>query len=117
MANTPTILYQKNGTNFKTTVFNIALTGSYAAPEVMTLTSSASNPAAQTVTGPSGAAKWQPRLTLVNLPTVVAWNLTPTATAGQYNLVLNTATGTAFSGAYPSNAAVIIEIDHDLQGY
>lgn len=117
MANAPTIVYQKRFVNGKTTVFNVALTGSYAAPEVMTLTSAASNPSATTVDGPSGAAKLQPRLTLVNLPTVVSWNLTPTATAGQYNLVLNTATGTAFSGAYPSNAAVIIEIDHDLQGY
>lgn len=116
MANTPTITYQKTGTNFKTTIFNVALTGNHANPEVMTLTSGTANPSATTVTGPAGAAKIAPRVRLVNLPTVVAWNLVPTATAGQYNLTLLTATGTEFSGAYPANAAAIVEIDHGMQG-
>lgn len=117
MANTPTVLYQRNYVNGKTSVFNVALTGNYAAPEAFTLTSASSNPNSQTITGPNGAAKWQPKLTLVNLPTVVGWNLLQTGTPGNYTLALYTASGTAFSGAYPANAAVIIEIDHDLQGY
>jgi hypothetical protein len=116
MANSPTVLFQKNYVNGKTSIFNVALTGSYAAPETFTLTSATSNPSAQTITGPGGNPRWQPRLTLVNLPTVVTWNLLPT-TNGAYTLALYTASGTAFSGAYPANAAVIIEIDHDLQGY
>lgn len=117
MAAAVTIKYEKSGRNFRTTIFNIALTGSYAAPEVVTLTSASPNPSATTVTGPGGAAKLLPRVTLVNLPTVVSNTLLPTATAGQYNLVLLTATGTAFSGAYPANAAVQVEIDHGLQGF
>jgi hypothetical protein len=117
MAEAVTIVYQKSGRNFKTTVFNIALTGAYAAPEVVTLTSAASNPSGTTVTGPGGAAKIPPRITLVNLPTVVDAQLVPTATAGQYNLTLNTATGTPFSGNYPANASATVEIDHDLQGF
>lgn len=116
MANTATVLYQKNGVNFKTSVFNLALTGAYAT-ETFTLTSATSNPNAQTITGPAGAAKWQPRVTLVNLPNVVAYALLPTATAGQYTLALYTATGSVvLTGNYPANAAAIIEIDHDLQG-
>ena len=54
MANAVTAVYQKQGINFKSTVFNIALSGSYAGPEVVTLTSAASNPSAATVTGPAG---------------------------------------------------------------
>ena len=46
MANAVTAFYQKQGINFKSTVFNIALSGNYAAPEVVTLTSAASNPSA-----------------------------------------------------------------------
>jgi hypothetical protein len=37
MANAVTAVYQKQGINFKSTVFNIALSGNYAAPEVVTL--------------------------------------------------------------------------------
>ena len=114
MANLVTILYQKHGVNFKSTVFNIALSGNYAAPEVVTLTSAASNPSAQTVTGPAGAAPLPPRITSNNVsgyePDLVA-----AATPGQYNLTL-AAAGVAFSGAYAAGANISVEIDHDLQG-
>lgn len=116
MANTPTPLCQLDGVNFKCTIFNVALTGNYAAPETFTLTTATANPNAVTFTGPAGAAKFQPDLDLVNLPTVMGFNLVPTATAGQYTLALYTATGAAFSGAYPANAAAIIKIYHGLQG-
>jgi len=82
MANAVTIAYQKAGKNFKTTVFKIALNGNYAAPEVVTLTSAASNPTAQTVTGPAGAAALGAIPTFGGVPGYAA-SLTPTATPGQ----------------------------------
>jgi hypothetical protein len=113
MANAVTILYQKHGVNFQSTVFNIALSGNYAAPEVVTLTSAASNPAAHTVTGPSGAAMLPPRITSNNVSGYVP-NLVATATAGQYNLTL-AAAAVAFNGAYAAGANITVEIDHAMQ--
>jgi hypothetical protein len=114
MANAVTILYQKHGVNFKSTVFNIALSGNYAAPEVVTLTSAASNPTAQTVTGPSGAASIPPRITSSNVSGYVP-NLVATATAGQYNLTLAYG-ATAFNGAYAAGANITVEVDHNMAG-
>lgn len=121
MANSVKVLYQRNGVNFKTTVFQITLTGSYAAPEVVTLTSASPNPAAQTVTGPAGAAKIPPVVASISGSAEVGISgaqLLPTATAGQYDLYLfNGATTSPISGAYSNSPVVIVEIDHDLQGY
>ncbi len=115
MANLVTVLYQKNGVNFKTSVFNIALSGNYAAPEVVTLTSAASNPGAQAITGPSGASPLSPVICGGGIPGYVA-TLAPTATPGQYNLSF--ANGAApFAGAYPANSFITVEVDHDLQGF
>ncbi len=115
MANAVTIAYQKNGVNFKTTVFNIALTGNYAAPEVVTLTSAASNPSARTNTGPSGTAPLGAVPTFGGVPGYAA-TLTPTATPGQYNLTFS-AGGAALAGAYPGGTQPLgVEIDHDMQG-
>ena len=115
MANAVTIAYQKSGRNFQTTVFKIALSGNYAAPEVVTLTSAASNPAAQTVTGPCGAAPLGAVPTFGGVPGYSA-TLTPTATAGQYNLTFANG-GAALAGAYPAGTQTLgAEVDHDLQG-
>ena len=114
MANAVTAVYQKQGINFKSTVFNIALSGNYAAPEVVTLTSAASNPSAATVTGPAGTPPLPPRITSCNVSGYVP-NLVATATAGQYNLTL-AAAASAFSGAYAAGAKITVEVYHDLQG-
>jgi|CZLA01.1.fsa_nt_gi hypothetical protein len=115
MANSVTIVYQKRGGNFKTTVFNVALSGNYAAPEVVTLTSAASNPKAETVTGPSGAAALGAVPTFGGVPGYSA-SLTPTATAGQYNLTFAYG-ATALNGAYPAGTQTLgVEVDHDMQG-
>jgi hypothetical protein len=114
MANLVTILYQKHGVNFKSTVFKIALSGANAAPEVVTLTSAASNPSAQTVTGPAGAAPLPARITSSNVSGYVP-DLVPTATPGQYNLTF-AAAAVAFAGPFAEGATVTVEIDHDLQG-
>lgn len=114
MANLATVLYQKTGVNFKTTVFNIALSGANAAPEVVTLTAAASNPQARTVTGPQGAAKLPPRVS--GGPAGYVASLVPTATAGQYDLTFAYG-ATAFAGNFAAGAFVTVEIDHDLQGY
>ncbi len=122
MAALVTIAYQKNGVNFKTTVFNIALSGNYPGDpgEVVTLTSAASNPQARTVTGPSGKAKLGPRIGASQLGGYKA-ELKPTATDGQYDLSFWTSGGTELAGgAYPatiSGGLLTVEIDHDLQGY
>ena len=118
MANTVTILYQKAGKNFKTTVFNIALSGNYAAPEVVTLTSAASNPGTTTVTGPSGSPKLPPRIGAVQAgggQNGYVGQLKPTATAGQFDLTLYEG-NTAFNGAYTAGDYVTVEVDHDMQG-
>jgi hypothetical protein len=114
MANTVTAVYQKHGVNFKSTVFNIALSGNYAAPEVVTLTSAASNPSAQPVTGPAGTPPLPPRVTSSNVSGYVP-NLVATATPGQFNLTLYAA-AVAFSGAYAAGANITVEVDHNLQG-
>ena len=114
MANAVTILYQKRGVNGKATVFNIALSGNYAAPEVVTLTSAASNPSATTVDGPAGIPPLPPRITSCNVSGYVP-NLVATATAGQYNLTLAYG-ATAFNGPYAAGAKITVEVDHDLQG-
>jgi hypothetical protein len=120
MANTVTIKYQKRGVNFKTTVFQIALTGSYAGPEVVTLTSAASNPGATTADGPAGTAKLPPRITSISgtaLVGISGGQLVPTGTPGQYNLTLyNGATSAPISGAYSNSPVLIVEVDHDMQG-
>lgn len=123
MANTVTVLFQKNGINYKTTVFQIALTGSYAGPEVVTLTGAASNPNNQIVTGPAGAAKLAPRVALSFAsgtsgtadPGITSAQLIPTATAGQYNLLLLNGTS-LISGAFTNTPIVTVEIDHMLEG-
>ncbi len=115
MANAVSVAYQKHGANFKSTVFNIALSGNYAAPEVVTLTSAASNPKAQNVTGPAGAAVLGAVPTFGGVPGYEA-SLTPTATAGQYNLTFAYG-ATALNGAYPAGTQTLgVEVDHDLQG-
>jgi hypothetical protein len=114
MANAVTAVYQKQGINFKSTVFNIALSGSYAGPEVVTLTSAASNPSAATVTGPAGTPPLPPRITSCNVSGYTP-DLVATATAGQYNLTL-AAAAVAFNGAYAAGAKITVEVDHDLQG-
>lgn len=123
MAAAVTIKYQKRGVNFKTTVFQIALTGSYAGPEVVSLTSAASNPGATTVDGPAGTGKLAPRVALSFAsgtsgtadPGITSAQLIPTATAGQYNLLLLNGTS-LISGAYTNTPIVTVEIDHDMQG-
>ena len=114
MANAVTILYQKRTVNGKATVFNIALSGNYAAPEVVTLTSAASNPSATTVDGPAGFGPLPARITSCNVSGYVP-TLVENATAGQYNLTLAYG-ATAFNGAYAGGANVTVEVDHDLQG-
>lgn len=120
MANLATVAYEKVGKNFKTTVFNIALSGNYAAPEVVLLTSQASNPAARTVTGPNGAPPIPPRVVALvlggNAVNGYVGKLFPTATPGQYNLTFAFGT-TAFAGAYTAGDYAIVEVDHGLQGY
>ncbi len=119
MANTTTIAYEKSGRNFKTTVFNVALTGNYAAPEVVTLTSAASNPAARTVTGPNGASPLPPVIAALQVgggANGYVPQLKATATPGQYNLTFVQGV-TAFAGAYTAGDFVTIEVDHTLQGY
>jgi hypothetical protein len=115
MANAVTVAYEKVGKNFKTAVFKVALSGNYAAPEVVTLTSAASNASARTITGPSGAAPLGAVPTFGGVPGYAA-TLTPTATAGQYNLTFANG-GSALSGAYPAGTQTLgVEIDHTLQG-
>lgn len=122
------ILYQKNGVNFKTTVFQVVLSGSYPGDpgEIVTLTSSALNPGATTVIGPQGTAKLGARVAASQLGGFKA-ELKPTAIAGQYGLTFwygGTSSGTPpaelETAAYPasiSGGLLTVEIDHDLQGY
>lgn len=121
MAAAVTVAYEKAGKNFKTTVFNIALSGNYAAPEVVTLTAgSAGNPAARTVTGPNGTPPIAPRVVALvlagNAVNGYVGKLFPTATPGQYNLTF-AAAAVAFAGAYTAGDFAIVEVDHNLQGY
>jgi hypothetical protein len=122
MASAVTAAYEKHGVNFKTSVFNIALTGNYTAGgEVVTLTSAASNPAARTITGPNGAPQLPPRVVAYQVggsPIADGYvaNLTPTATAGQYKLTFAQG-ATLFTGAYSAGDFALIEVDHGLQGY
>lgn len=122
MAAAVSVLYQKNGVNFKTTVFQIALSANYPGDpgEVVTLNSQSPNPSAQTVTGPGGTAKLGAAIRSSQLGGYKA-ELKPTATAGQYDLSFWTSGGTQLgAGAYPatiSGGLLTVEIDHDLQGY
>lgn len=121
MANLVTVAYEKVGKNFKTTVFNVALSGNYAAPEVVLLTTAASNPAARTVTGPSGAPPIPPRVTSSIVGGIAANGFVPkliaTATPGQYDLTFTQGAATQFAGAYSAGDYATIEVDHGLQGY
>lgn len=114
MANTVTAVYQKSGMNFKATIFKILLTSNYAAPEVVSLTSSASNPSAEPVTGPSGNGPLPPRIVSSNIAGYVP-SLVSTGTPGQYDLTFAYG-ATAFSGAYAAGAEVVVEVDHGLSG-
>jgi hypothetical protein len=122
MAAAVAILYQKNGVNFKTTVFGITPSGNYPGDpgEVVTLTSLSANTAAQTVSGPGGTAKLGAAVAASQLGGYKA-ELKPTATAGQYNLSFWTSGGTELgAGAYPaaiSGGVLTVEVDHDMQGY
>lgn len=120
MANLVTVAYEKVGKNFKTTIFNVALSGNYAAPEVVTLTTAASNPAARTVTGPNATPPLPPcPCSLVlggNAANGYIAKLFPTATPGQYNLTFAYG-ATAFAGAYSAGDNLTVEVDHTLQGY
>jgi hypothetical protein len=114
------VLYQKRGVNFKTTVFGITLSGIYPGDpgEVVTLTSAASNPSATTVTGPSGAAALGAKVAAEQLGGWAA-QLTPTATAGQYDLSFWNGTTELTNIGYPaviSGGLLTVEVDHDLQG-
>lgn len=119
MANQATTTYQKNGINFKTTVFQIALTGAYAAPESVDLRAqNALNPSAQPVTGPNGAPPLPPRITALQVGgggNGYVGQLKATATAGVYNLTFVQGV-TAFNGNYTAGDFVTIEVDHNLQG-
>jgi len=120
MANAVSVLYQKHGANFKTTVFQIALSGNYAAPEVVTLTvAGASNPAARPVTGPNGTPPYAPKISAYQVgggSNGYVAQLKATATPGQYDLTFVQGV-TAFNGAYTAGDFVNVEVDHDLQGF
>ena len=122
MASAVTVAYEKHGTNFKTSIFNVALSGNYTAGgEVLTLTSAASNPQARTITGPSGAPPIPPRVVAFQVggsPIADGYvaNLTSTATPGQYKLTFAQG-ATLFTGAYSAGDFAVVEVDHALQGY
>lgn len=123
MAAAVSVAYEKRGTNFKTTVFSLAMSGNYPGDpgEVVTLTDLASNPAARTVTGPGGAAVLGGANIAIQQLGGYTAQFKPTATAGQYNLSFWTSGGTELgAGAYPaaiSGGALTVEVDHSLQGY
>ena len=114
-------LYEKRGVNFKTTVFQITLSGNYPGDpgETVPLTAaSAANPGAVTVTGPSGAA---PIGAAVRCNQLGGWRaeVKPTATAGQYNLSFWNGTTELTNIAYPaviSGGLLTVEVDHYLAG-
>src|SRR5271165_3390139 len=114
-----TVQYQKVGLNFKRTLFNIVLSGTYPTlGETVTLTSGASNPQATTISGPSGTPKlggasgeivqlggWQP-------------TLTPT-TNGAYTLQFWNGTTQLTNISYPaaiSGGVLVVAVDHEMQG-
>jgi hypothetical protein len=119
MANQVTAVYQKNGVNFKTTCYNVPLSGNYAAPESVDLrANNALNPSAQPVTGPNGAPPIPPRVTALQAGgggNGYVAQLKATATAGVYNMTLYQGNA-AFNGAYTAGDFVTIEVDHQLQG-
>lgn len=119
MANQVTTVYQKNGNNFKTTSYNVALSGNYAAPEVVDLRPvNALNPQAQPITGPNGTPPIPPRVTACQVgggQNGYVPQLKATATPGVYDLSFVQGV-TAFNGAYTAGDFVTIEADHDLQG-
>lgn len=115
MANQVTVAYEKAGKNFKTTIFNVAFSGNYAAPEVVTLTTAESNPDARTVTGPAGTPPIAPRVVAHSISGYVP-KLAATATPGEYDLTFAYG-ATALNGAYNDGDFAVIEVDHDLQGY
>jgi hypothetical protein len=119
MANQVTTVYQKNGNNFKTTSYSVALSGNYAAPESVDLRPvNCLNPQAQPITGPNGTPPIPPRVTALQVGgggNGYVAQLKATATAGVYNMTL-IAGPTAFNGAYTAGDFVTIEVDHALQG-
>ena len=119
MANQATTVYQKDGTNFKTTSYSFPLTGNYAAPESIDLrVGNALNPQAQPVTGPNGTPPIPPRVTALQAGgggNGYVAQLKATATPGVYNMTIVEG-ATAFNGAYTAGDFVTIEADHDLQG-
>jgi len=120
MANNVVVLYEKVGKNFKTTKYQVNLTGNYAAPESVDLRAgNATNTAARTVTGPNGAPPVPPSVTALQAGgggNGYVGQLKATATPGVYNLTIIQGV-TAFNGAYTAGDFAIVEADHGLQGY
>ena len=121
MAATATLLYQKNGVNFKTTVVQIAFSGNYPGDpgEVLSLLAKdLLNAGAQTVTGPNGFPATPPRVSSTQSG---GWQmqLKPTATAGQYDVSLwngtTELTATGYAAAVTAGV-FIVELDHSEMG-
>jgi hypothetical protein len=122
MAATPTFLYEKHGTNFRTDVVQVAFTGNYPGDpgEVVSfLGKDLVNSAARTITGPNGFPPIPPRVSSTQSK---GWQmqLKPTATAGQYDVSLWNGTTQLTAIAYAAEilaGVFIVELDHNLQGY
>jgi len=117
MAATATLLYQKSGRNFKTTVVQIAFTGNYPGDpgEVLSLLAKdLLNTSAQTITGPNGFPATPPRVSSTQSG---GWQiqLKPTATPGQYDVSLwngtTELTATGYAAAV-TGGVFIVELDH-----
>jgi|SRR5579859_7600529 len=103
MAAAVSVLRQKNGVNFKTTVFNIALTGNYVNPTgetISLLASTASNPNGISVTGPNIGDTTNPPVVAAQSLAGYQAQLAPTATPGQYTLTLWNGNSQAASNPY-----------------
>lgn len=120
MAATATLVNQKSGHNFKTTVVQVAFTGNYPGDpgEVVSfLAKDLINTAARNLTGPNGFPTTPPRVSSTQSG---GWQmqLKPTATAGQYDVSLWNGTTQLTAIAY---AAAILagvftaEFDHNVQ--
>ena len=115
-------MYQKVGKNFKTSVFQITMSGNYPNNgETVTLTAAAaSNSGVTTITGPNGAPPLGGAVPTVQQLGGWQANLVPAATPGQHTLTFWNGTTQLAAGAYPaaiSGGVLEVEIDHDLQGY
>ena len=114
-----TVLYQKNGVNFKTTVAKIAVSGTYPASGGLAINLAASallNPNVKAVTGPNDSFPIPPRVTTQQLG---GWQavLTPTGTGCNATLQFFNGTTELTNITIPtviSNGVLVVELDHNL---